>query len=141
MKQLPRSILFGLIFVSCTKSNNSNLLTGKWAENRNVDQYINPYNNNIEFDTLSSPSVLIEFKNDGGYYVEGTQSGSYVLSGDTTYTLKPDDTIYNFDVSNSVLKTRRVGMYGEQVQIFDPVNLGAYKYADVQFVFAEYQKQ
>jgi hypothetical protein len=141
MKQLLRSILFGLILVSCKKSNNSNILSGSWAENRVVDQYLNPYNNNVEFDTLSSPSILIEFKDDGTYYIEGTQSGSYLLSSDTSYTLKPNGTVYNFDISNNVLKTRRVGMYGEQIQIFDPVNLGAYKYANVQFVFAEYQKQ
>ncbi len=129
------------MLVSCKKSNNSNILSGSWAQSRVVDQYINPYNNNVEFDTLSSPSILIEFKDDGGYYIEGAQSGSYVLSSDTTYTLNPNGTICNFDISNTLLKTRRVGMYREQVQIFDPNNLGAYKYANVQFVFAEYQKQ
>jgi hypothetical protein len=141
MKGFINSMMICLVLVSCTKTDHSNILSGKWMQLMVVEQFINPINQNVEYDTLSNGSATVEFRNDGSYYIDGSPSGSYVLSHDTSFILKPMGTEYHIDISNDRLTTRRAGVFGEQVKIPDPSVIGFYYYANVQWVNVYYQKQ
>lgn len=141
MKGFLNRLVIVLLVVSCTKTDHSNILSGKWSQVLIIEQYVNPINQNIEYDTLSNAGVTMEFRNDGSYYINESPSGTYVLSQDTSYILKPIGTEYHIDISNNQLKTRRAGAFGEQVKIPDPNIAGFYWYANVQWVYVYYQKQ
>ncbi len=141
MKHSIFILLFSLVFIACSKSNGTNILVGKWTQSRVIEQYTNPYTQATQFDTLTVASVSIEFKNDDTYFTNGVQTGTYSLLNDTAFTLKPSGITYTIlSIGNGVLKTRTVSN-GEQIKIADPNNPGAFMYANVQFVYIEYQKQ
>ena len=129
------------MMICCTKSDNSNILSGKWMQLSSVERFINPISQNVEYDTLSVPAVTVEFRNDGSYFVNGVQSGSYTLSHDTSFVLNPYASEYHITISNDQLQTRRAGVLGEQVKIPDPNIIGFYHYANVQYVYTYYKKQ
>ena len=141
MKGFIYSTVIGLLLVSCTKTEHSNILSGKWSQMLVVEQFINPINQNVEYDTLSNSGATVEFRNDGSYYIDGSPSGTYVLSHDTSYILKPMGTEYHISISNNQLTTSRAGVFGEQIKIPDPNNIGFFWFANVQWVYTYYQKQ
>ena len=111
MKGFINSLVIGLLLVSCSKTDHSNILSGKWMQLLVVEQFVNPISQNIEYDTLANASATVEFRNDGTYYIDGSPSGSYVLSHDTSYILKPVGTEYSITISNNQLTTRRAGCF------------------------------
>jgi hypothetical protein len=142
-------IFFGLLFFSCGKSKNSNILIGKWNQMQQVSQYINPYTFKTEFDTSAGISLSIEFKSDDNFFTNGLKDGTYTISNDTSFSLKPPGNVSGYfystyriiTIGNGLLKTRRDGYSGEQKQVFDPNMQGMFKYANIQYVFNDYHKE
>ena len=138
-----------LLFCSCSKSKSSNILTGAWDQMDQISQYVNPYTQKTEYDTLAGNSFSIEFKNDGTFFINGNKDGTYTLSGNTSFSLKPLGnsstyfyTTYNIvSIGNSLLKARRDGHSGEQKKVSDPNMQGMFMYADIQYVFNDYHKE
>ena len=114
-----------------------------------MSQYLNPYTQKIEYDTLAGNSFLIEFKNDGTFFINGTKDGTYNLSNNTSFSLQAlgNSSTYFYStyniisIGNGLLKTRRDGHSGEQKKVSDPGMSGMFMYADIQYVSIEYNKQ
>ena len=75
---------------------------------------------------LAGISLSIEFKSDGNFFTNEMKDGTYTISNDTSFSLKPPGNIsgyfystYNIiTIGNGLLKTRRDGHSGEQKQVF-----------------------
>jgi len=149
MKHLIIIFFISLVFLSCSKSKNTNALVGKWLRLRVIEQYTNPYTQIDEYDTLAGVSVSDEFRIDGSFFTNGTQSGTYSMLNDKSFALKPigniSTDIYStysiIKVGNGMLKIRREGGNGEQKQVFNPDMQGMSIYTKILYVFTEYQKQ
>lgn len=118
-------------------------------QERVIEQYTDPFTASTQSDTLLQ-SFPVEFKNDGNFFTNGEQMGTYSILGDSSFSLKPVGNIaivniygtYNIiAIGNGILKTRRAGGNGEQIKIFNPDMQGMFAYAHIQYVFTEYQKQ
>ena len=117
------------------------MLEGKWSVLDTMHQYQNPLSQKIEKDTVVSYSN-IEFQSNGNYLVNGINTGTYSIINDSIFTLEPFGfrfTIVSF--GNGKLTTRRSGLSGEQKTITDPNFPGMYWYANIDFVFTDYQKK
>ncbi|MGH2646199.1 MAG: hypothetical protein ACRDE8_01480 [Ginsengibacter sp.] len=114
-----------------------------------ISQYVNPYTLKTEYDTLAGVSFSIEFKTDGSFYTNGIKDGTYTVTNNTSFSLKPPGntstyfyTDYNIIPNeNGLLKTRRDGYSGEQKQVSDPNMQGMFMYANIEYVFNEYHKE
>ena len=77
------------------------------------------------------------------------KDGTYSIFNDTAFLLKPPGNISTYFYTtytiikrdNSFLKTRRNGYSGEQKQVNDPNMLGMFMYANIQYIYTEYNKQ
>jgi hypothetical protein len=144
MKKIFFFAISACLIISCSKSGNTNPLVGSWSQIRSIDQYQNPYSLVVEYDTLWGGGTSVEFRKDGGYYVNGTQTYTYKLNNSSSFTLTPPGQVpveYGFIVSANELKTWRNGVDGEQLKIFNPDNSGEFKMANILQVFSEYTKQ
>ena len=143
MRNLFLVVLAGILFISCTKSGNSNPLIGTWMQTRSIEQYTDPYNLKTSFDTLFTGSVTVQFVINGTYAVNKVTSGTYSVVNDSVFTMKPNNgqtpINYNFLISGNTLKTRRAGYNGEAIQVSSPD--GEFRIAPVLYVFDEYVKQ
>ncbi len=122
---------------------------GTWNQMDQISQYVNPYSLKTEYDTLAGISFSIEFKTDGNFFTNGMKDGTYSISNDSIFSLKPpgNTTTYFYGTytiinrNNSFLKTRRNGFSGEQEKVYDPNMQGMFTYANIQYVFNEYHKE
>ncbi len=144
MKKIIVVVISVCLVIACSKSGNSNVLVGSWSLVRFIEQYKNPYSQMVEHDTLWSGATSVEFRKDGGYYFNGTREYSYTVNNDSEFTLIPPGqppVLNYFTISDSLLKTWRDGVVGEQIKIFNPDQSGEFKMADVELVYTEYIKQ
>src|SRR6185437_2638107 len=134
-------LMVTLLSFACGKTKNSNMLEGKWSVLDTMQQYQNPLSQKIEKDTVVSYSN-IEFQTSGNYLINGINTGTYSIINDSIFTMEPFGfrfTIVSF--GNGKLTTRRAGFSGEQKSFTDPDTPGMYWYANIDFVFTDYQKK
>ncbi|MEO8413845.1 MAG: hypothetical protein ABI472_09310, partial [Ginsengibacter sp.] len=88
-------------------------------------------------------------KNDGNFFTNGVKDGTYILSNDTSFSLKPPGNMSGYfystysilKISNGLLTTRRNGSSGEHKQVCDPNMQGMFVYTNIRYVFNNYHKQ
>lgn len=129
-----------LLSFACSKTKSSNILQGKWSVLDTMHQYQNPLTQKTETDTVVSYSN-IEFQSNGNYLINGIDGGTYSFINDSIFTMEPVGYRYTIvSIGNGKLTTRRSGFSGEQKIIEDPNTPGMSWYANIDFVFTDYQK-
>jgi len=130
-----------LLSTACSKTTNSNALLGKWLVLDTLQQYQNPLTQKTETDTVASYATT-EFQSNGDYTVNGVNGGTHKFINDSIFTTTPFGYQYTItSAANGKLTTRRSGYNGEQKIITDPNTPGMYWYANIDFVFTNYQKK
>lgn len=144
MKKIFLVLISVCLIISCSKSGNSNPLVGSWSQIRLISQYADPYSQVVAYDTVWGGGTSVEFRKDGGYYVNGELSDHYTLDNNSEFTLTPPAQApaqYHFTISGTQMKTWRDGLAGEQIMVFNPDHTGEFRLADVELVYSEYTKQ
>jgi hypothetical protein len=144
MKKIFVVFISACLIISCSKSGNTNPLVGSWSPLRLISQYANPYSLVVEYDTAWGGGTTVEFRKDGGYYVNGVLDYNYTLDNNSQFTLTPPGQVpvqYHFTISAGQMKTWRDGLAGEQIKVFNPDLSGEFKMANVELLYTEFVKQ
>jgi len=144
MKNIFLVVISACFIISCSKSGNSNPLAGTWSQTRFISQYADPYSQVVAYDTTWGGGTSVEFRKDGGYYVNGDLADHYTLDNDGEFTLTPPGQVpvqYHFTISAGQMKTWRDGLSGEQIKVFNPDQSGEFQMANVELLYTEFVKQ
>jgi hypothetical protein len=144
MKKVFVVVISACLIISCSKSGGSNVLVGTWSQSQIVKRFKNPYSLVVDYDTLWGGGTTVEFRKDGGYYVNGSLMDSYTLDKGSVFTLTPPGQVpvhCHFTISGTQMTTWRDGFSGEQIKVFYPGQTGEFQMANVEMVFSEFIKQ